>query len=117
MGGAGGRVVVGAGGRGSRRGSRRGWISSERWPVSTKVVCSVTPDLALLVTHMLHASVPWHHTAAAILEWVLAYFMALFPLTYHNELRRGTGSPGGVGQEETHLLDAEQLVTGQNQYS
>ena len=108
-----GEAVGGAGGRGSRR----GWISSHRWPVSTKVVCSVTPVLALLVTYVLHPSVPWHHTAAAILEWVLTYFMVLFPLTYHNELRRGTGSPGGVGQEETHLLDAEQLITGQNQYS
>ena len=112
-----GREAVGAGGRGSRRGSRRGWISSGRWPVSTKVVCSVTPVLALLVTYVVHPSVPWHYTAAAILEWVLTYFMVLLPLTYHNELRRGTGSPGGVGQEETHLLDAEQLITEQNQYS
>lgn len=95
----------------SGRSSRRGWISSGGGLCQlAKVVCSVTPGLVLVL--ML---VPWHHTAAAILEWLLTYFMVLFPLTYHNELRRGTGSPGeAAGQEEAHLLDAEQLATGQN---
>ena len=84
----------------------------------TKVVCSVTADLALLVTFVPHLPAPWRHTTAAIMEWVLTYFIVLFPLTYHNELRRWTtGSPGGAGQEQERLLEAEQLLTRQNQYS
>ena len=55
--------------------------------------------------------IQWHCIAAAAVEWVSVYFIALFPLTFHGELQRGRVLPEGAGQEEVHLLDTEQLNT------
>ena len=74
--------------------------------VKTMSCPSSTADVLLMLLSSAHYRTAQVHLTMAALEWGSVYFTALFPLTFHSELRRGQDTPEGAGQEETHLLDA-----------